>query len=255
MSVLLIRLAGPMQSWGTRSRFPHRDTEFEPSRSGVVGMLCAALGFPRGAAQHTYKGATIHFRQLAEPQLLPMAVRVNREGRLMQDYHTTQNFPEDYFQRATKRKKTTLITVLSERFYLADADFLVGLEGVRPFLDRLDAALRRPVWPLFLGRKAFVPALPVSEGVFEDDLREVLKSRPWRKRCRGEKPPDKPLRGVVEVAYGAGEPRPDVPLSFVSRDRRFGVRHVEHDLFPVPQILEPDEESPHVPQQAGPQHP
>ena len=47
MSVLLMRLAGPMQSWGTRSRFSNRDTGLEPSRSGVIGLLCAALGRPR----------------------------------------------------------------------------------------------------------------------------------------------------------------------------------------------------------------
>ena len=234
MSVLLMRLAGPMQSWGTRSRFSNRDTGLEPSRSGVIGLLCAALGRPREAPLDDFLP-------------LKMAVRVDREGRLMHDYHTAQNV------RRADPTKGTQDTVLSERFYLADADFLVGLEGDRPFLERLDGALRRPVWPLFLGRKAFVLSLPVGEGVFDNDLREVLKSRPWRKRHRSEKPPDpdKPLRGVVEVAYGEGEPRPDVPLSFISRDRRFGVRHVKDEQFPIPQILEPFPESPHVPQQAG----
>ena len=50
MPVLLMRLAGPMQSWGTQSRFLHRDTGREPSKSGVIGVLCAALGRPRDAA-------------------------------------------------------------------------------------------------------------------------------------------------------------------------------------------------------------
>ena len=43
MSVLLLRLAGPMQAWGTQSRFTVRDTGLEPSKSGVIGLLCAAL--------------------------------------------------------------------------------------------------------------------------------------------------------------------------------------------------------------------
>jgi CRISPR system Cascade subunit CasD len=236
MTVLLMRLAGPMQSWGTRSRFSNRDTGLEPSRSGVIGLLCAALGRTRN-------------EPLDDFLPLKMAVRVDREGRLMRDYHTAQNV------RRADPTKGTQDTVLSERFYLADADFLVALEGDRAFLERLDAALRRPVWPLFLGRKAFVPSLPVSEGVTDGEWLEVLKSRPWRKRHRAEKPPDKPLRGVVEVTYGAGEPRPDVPLSFVSRDRRFGVRHVKDSTFPIPQILEPVPESPHVPQQTGSQRP
>jgi CRISPR system Cascade subunit CasD len=238
MSVLLIRLAGPMQSWGTRSRFSNRDTGLEPSRSGVIGLLCAALGRPR--EEH-----------LDDFRPLKMAVRVDREGRLMRDYHTAQEV------RRADPTKGTQDTVLSERFYLADADFLVGLEGERAFLERLDAALRRPVWPLFLGRKSFVPSLPVAEGVAEGELVEVMTHRPWRKRHREERPPDKPLRGVVEVPYGTGEPRPDVPLSFVSRGRRFDVRHVHVNptLFPVTPIQEPDEESPHVPEQAGAQLP
>ena len=49
MSVLLLRLSGPMQSWGIQSQFPDRDTGMEPSKSGVVGLLCAALGRGRSA--------------------------------------------------------------------------------------------------------------------------------------------------------------------------------------------------------------
>jgi CRISPR system Cascade subunit CasD len=236
MSVLLLRLAGPMQSWGIRSRFSNRDTGLEPSRSGVIGLLCAALGRPRD-------------EPLDDFLPLRMAVRVDREGRLMRDYHTAQDV------RRADPTKGTQETVLSERFYLADADFLVGLEGERPFLDQLAAALRRPVWPLFLGRKAFVPALPVCVGVSDDDLLKAMDAHPWRKRRPEEKPPDKELRGVIEVPFGTGEPRQDVPLSFVSRNRRFGVRHVKARPFPVPPILEPFAETPRVPQQTGPQHP
>jgi CRISPR system Cascade subunit CasD len=229
MSVLLLRLAGPMQSWGTRSRFSNRDTGLEPSRSGVIGLLCAALGRPRE-------------EPLTDFRPLKMAVRVDREGRLMRDYHTAQNV------RRADPTKGTQDTVLSERFYLADADFLVGLAvDDRAFLERLDAALRRPVWALFLGRKSFVPSLPVSEGVFAGELMPVLRHCRWDGRER-EKVPEM-LRYVVEVDYGQGEPRPDDPLSFVSRDRSFAVRHVKTEFHPTPK---PDSESSDVPQQTGP---
>jgi CRISPR system Cascade subunit CasD len=236
MSVLLMRLAGPMQSWGTRSRFSNRDTGLEPSRSGVIGLLCAALGRPRE-------------QPLDDFLPLKMAVRVDREGRLMRDYHTAQNV------RRADPTKGTQETVLSERFYLADADFLVGLEGDPAFLQHLDVALRRPVWPLFLGRKAFVPSLPVSDGMSEGNRLEVLKRSPWRKRDGDRKSPEA-LRYVDEVQFGKGEPRPDIPLSFLSRDRRFAVRYVETRFFPLPADLvrEPIPESPHVPQQTGSQH-
>ncbi len=109
MSALLMRLAGPMQSWGTRSRFGNRDTGLEPSRSGVVGLLCAALGLARDHPLDDFA-----------PDRLRMAVRVDREGRLMRDFHTAQNV------RRADPSKGVQDTVLSERFYLADADFLVG---------------------------------------------------------------------------------------------------------------------------------
>ncbi len=245
MSVLLLRLAGPMQSWGTRSRFSNRDTGLEPSRSGVIGLLCAALGRPREATLDDFRS-------------LRMAVRVDREGRLMRDYQTAQNV------RRADTTKTPQETVLSERFYLADADFLVGLEGDRSFLGELAANLAAPVWQLCLGRKSFLPSLPICEGVFEEQLCSVdakgnpipstfFTSRPWRMRTRFDQPQmqgtgefrnPKPLRYVVEVKYGEGEPRQDVPLSFVSRDRRFAVRHVVTRFRPLNpcQILEPDAE-------------
>jgi CRISPR system Cascade subunit CasD len=232
VSVLLLRLAGPMQSWGTRSRFSNRDTGLEPSRSGVVGLLCAALGRERD-------------KPLDDFRPLKMAVRVDREGRLMRDYHTAQNV------RRADTTKTPQETVLSERFYLADADFLVGLEGNGAFLNELAAALAAPVWQLCLGRKAFVPVVPVCEGVQDGNLLDVLKARPWQKRTRYDEPDGKTLRYVVEVDSLTGEPRQDVPVSFVSRDRKFAVRHVDTRFFPVPQILEPDQESPRVPQSTG----
>lgn len=238
MSVLLMRLAGPMQSWGTHSRFTNRDTGLEPSRSGVIGLLCAALGRPRGASLDVFRP-------------LKMAVRVDREGRLMRDYQTAQNISRS---NATKGK---LDTVLSERFYLADADFLVGLDGDRSFLDELDGALRQPVWPLFLGRKAFVPAppvvpaLPKVEALHDGILHDVIGSFPWQKRHSGDKPLAKSLRAIIETNNREDEPRSDVPLSFISADRRFGVRHVKEEFFPFPTILEPFPESSDVPQQTG----
>ena len=77
MSVLLLRLAGPMQSWGTQSRFTVRDTGLEPSKSGVVGLLCSAMGSPRDDE------ATV--LRLAQCR---MGVRVDREGILSRDFHT-----------------------------------------------------------------------------------------------------------------------------------------------------------------------
>jgi CRISPR system Cascade subunit CasD len=210
----------------------------------VIGLLCAALGRPREASLDDFFP-------------LRMVVRVDREGRLMRDYHTAQNV------RRADPTKGTQDTVLSERFYLADAEFLVGLEGESDFLTQLDTALRVPVWPLFLGRKAFVPSLPISEGVIGNNVLDVLTNYPWRKRHTRERPPenlryvgevkysDREPDTVIGVKYGEGEPRSDVPRSFTNRERKFGVRHVLTQFYPLrPQhVLESLSETPDVSQQ------
>src|SRR5512136_1449116 len=78
MNVVLLRLSGPLQAWGVQSRFSIRDTGLEPSKSGVIGLLCAALGRSRTA-------------DLTDLAALRLGVRVDREGRLAYDFHTAQN--------------------------------------------------------------------------------------------------------------------------------------------------------------------
>lgn len=225
MSVLLLRLAGPMQSWGTQSRFTVRDTGREPSRSGVVGLLCAALGRPRS-------------EPLDDLAALTMGVRVDREGTVMRDYHTAGGgtWKGHPYGVVTADGKTITWnnmdkhTVVSNRYYLADADFLVGLEGEFPLLERLDAALAAPVWPLFLGRKSFVPGRPVHvpDGLLrEDRLEPALRRWRWLRRGPRDEAPDS-LRLVLEDTAGRGEPRRDVPVSF--EDRAFGMRYVTTDF-------------------------
>jgi len=201
MTTLLLRLAGPMQSWGTRSRFLDRDTDLEPSKSGVLGLVCAALGIDRS-----------DWNGLEPLTRLRMGVRVDQPGTLRSDYHTARVGPGP---------KGTSVT---QRYYLADAVFLVGLEGDdRGLLRRIDAALRNPRWPLYLGRKSFVPAQPVflDPGLVEEDLETALRTYEFLGRERG----DQEVRFVIESDHREGSLRMDQPIaSFAAR--RFGARHV-----------------------------
>lgn len=229
-STLLLRLCGPMQSWGTQSRFIYRDTGREPSKSGVIGLLCAALGKPRvevaGEDQPT----------LAQLSGLRMGVRVDREGSLECDYQTAENVAEAH----GKGRRT----VQSWRSYLADADFLVGLEGDRRVLERLDQALQAPVWHLFLGRKSFVPATPVrlpdrapwGPGLSDQALEIALRSVPWHGRP-GEQSPQQ-LRSILEDSSGASvEVRNDVPRSFDVRS--FDPRNVTTQFLDFKEVASP----------------
>lgn len=231
MSTLLIRLTGPMQSWGTQSRFSTRDTGLEPSKSGVIGLICSALG-----------------RSRAEPvddlAALRMGVRVDREGVMKVDYHTAG---AGYGVPGPDGKGRR--TVLSQRYYLADADFLVGLEGEADLLAQIDAALARPRWQLFLGRKAFVPGAPVrlpdrepwGPGIREQVLEDALRTYPWFgefEQRRREAMPER-LRLVLDCdASQATDVRGDLPVSFA--DRRFVSRFVRTDYLDLHSIRTED---------------
>ena len=49
MQYLALMLDAPLQSWGFASRFQRRTTGSHPTKSGVVGLLCAALGLAKGS--------------------------------------------------------------------------------------------------------------------------------------------------------------------------------------------------------------
>lgn len=223
---LLIRLVAPMQSWGVQSDFTHRDTGLEPSKSGVIGLLCAALGKPRDEA-HPDNHDKPTLARLAN---LRMGVRVDREGLLKCDYHTALDV-----RKASGTKMTdTKDTEVSERFYLADAAFLVGLEGDDlELIRKLDYALHHPHWFLFLGRKAFVPSEPVwlDNGVHEsENLESAIATF---SRLRSERMhDDKQMRLVIEVKPGErGEiTRRDQPISFVKGQRQHDTRQLRTDF-------------------------
>lgn len=203
MATLLLCLQGPMQSWGTTSRFDERDTQLEPSKSGVLGLVCAALGRDRS-------------EPVDDLARLRMGVRVDREGVPMRDYQTAKGI----VTAAGKVDKER--TVVSPRHYLADASFLVGLEGDRTLLERIHEALRRPVWPLALGRKSFVPAAPIHlpDGLVESGLRDALVGWPLLGGSKGGN-----LRFALEDDTD-GAIRLDQPVAPYA-ERRFGPRFVK----------------------------
>lgn len=214
MAVLLLRLAGPLQSWGTTSRFDERDTGLEPSKSGVLGLLCAALGRDRTEA-------------VDDLCVLKMGVRVDREGIPLRDYQTATGVINAEGKVGRER------TVVSPRHYLSDAAFLVGLEGDISLLESLQSALKAPVWPLALGRKACVPSLPIwlNDGLRTDSLRDVLIAYP-RIATPQHMDRDQPLRLVIEDSR-EGSVRFDQPTAPFS-ERSFGPRFIKTEVCNVP---------------------
>ncbi|MFC8247902.1 type I-E CRISPR-associated protein Cas5/CasD [Streptomyces chartreusis] len=219
MSVLLLRLAGPLQSWGASSRFARRTTESAPTKSAVIGLLAAAAGIDR--SDNT---------RLAPLAALRFGVRIDQPGTLIRDFHTAHH------------QVTGKAMPLSERYYLADAVFVAALEGDHTLLTQLHAAVRAPVYPPFLGRRSCPPAAPLDLSLHAAGrVEEALAQAPWqasawhRNRYRGRTPEDLiVLREAAADEHGTASTLHDQPVSFASAHRRHAWRTVVTTTVPVP---------------------
>lgn len=251
-STLLLRLAGPLQSWGTSSRWTERDTGYEPSKSGVVGILAAALGYGREA-------------DLTRLAALKMGVRVDQEGVPGYDFQSAGAGDDDPGIAMARdsagiiaNRRRILATgnklldsqrgksSISRRYFVQDAIFLVGLESDdSAFLAELDAALRAPVYPIGLGRRSYVPSVPIAmvpsdelpTGIRPLPLRDALIQEPW------------PVAPVTDRAYRTAQGKPrrfvfedataptirnDQPIGAAFTTRVFGPRAVDFQSHRTP---------------------
>ena len=227
MSTLLLRLAAPLQAWGTESKFESRRTQREPSKSGVIGMLAAALGLRRDA-------------DLSELSALRFGVRVDREGEVIKDFHTAQAVKSEKKAKKEKDEEPEIIGYVTSRYYLSDAVFLVGLESEdHALLEKIETALRKPCFPLFLGRRSCPPTLPLVLGLREKDLETALReeenqnqnarsNKRMRRYIRLDCMPDE-LEGAVVR---------DLPISFSPYKREFGYRRAKEIWLQVDENTE-----------------
>lgn len=249
---VVLRLAGPLQSWGGQSQFNRRDTLAEPTKSGIVGLLAAAQGRRRSDPIEDLVG-------------LRLGVRVDQPGTVLRDYHTASDHRRRQLLSAAVNTKgvqkptsPAKLTHVTQRFYLQDAVFTAAVSGPADLLQALTDALRRPAFPLALGRRACPPTHPLlltppasaeaGDGRWRGDVAHVLSALPWQgsdtararlqddaKRRRQPAPRTIDLPMTIDAAPGI-EPdggdsydlRADVPLSFDPHQRRFTTRRVHH---------------------------
>lgn len=203
MSTLLLRLAAPLQSWGVDSKFETRRTLPFPTKSGVIGLLAAALGMSRN-------------EPLDRLNSLKFGVRIDKEGKLIRDYHIVK-LPKN--------------AVVSERYYLSDAIFLAGIEGDDEFIKSLEAALKAPAFPLYLGRRSCPPTQPLLLGIQNCILEEALENEPWLlekwRQDRIHDVSEYQLRIIIDGSgSGVMSVLRDAPVSFDQQHRQFGFRNV-----------------------------
>ena len=204
MSTLALRLAGPMQSWGVASRFAWRTTASAPTKSGVLGLLAAALGWERDA-------------DLSSLTALRFGVRADQPGVRIRDFQTAHHGDTD----------TSM--PLSYRFYLADAVFLAAVEGDDELIHTLHEAIRQPHFLPYLGRRSCPPSQPINLGIRTTGLVDVLRQEPWlvsEWRQRREHRPHVAVDMLFEVPPGtrSSDLQRDQPVTFNPRHRQYDLR-------------------------------
>lgn len=243
---LLLRLAAPLQSWGVAQRFNHRDTQCEPTKSGIVGLLAAALGRARGDP-------------IDDLASLFLAVRSDDPGEILRDYHTVSDFRGNPLPSATTDKTgrqkpaTGKLTHVTHRYYLSDAVFVAGVFGPRDLIERLALAVLRPAFPLYLGRRSCPPTQPlllaaprckeassVREYVWPGDPELALGLVPWlatrrrRPRLAFPRRGDKVRLPVTADDSEGLEYADDLPVTFEPTLRRVVPRPVRRGWIDVP---------------------
>ena len=207
MATLLLRLGGPLQSWGSSSVYDQRDTDDMPTKSAVIGLLAGALGRKRD-------------EPVEDLAALKFGVRIDLPGSRLKDFQVT-NMGEK------------LNANLSNRVYLTDAVFLVGLESDdEEFLSEIDHAVNNPEYPLFMGRRSCPPTLPLNLGIRPGKLYETLLEEPWlvpewrQKELFGFREEIR-LRIVTDSMEDHGAFKRDVPVSFSPFKREYRYRYLK----------------------------
>lgn len=206
MYTLLLRLGAPLQSWGSSSYYDKRGTDNMPTKSGVIGLLAAALGRRRDES-------------LDDLNTLNFGVRIDQPGKRLNDFHVT-----DMGEKLNSN--------ISTRTYLSDALFLVGLcSEDKLLLKELSEAINNPKFPLFLGRRSCPPTQPINLGIRELALQDALQEEPWLaaepRRAKKQFGYNNEIRLRIITDAESGAIKKDVPVSFSPYKREYRYRCIK----------------------------
>lgn len=203
---LILKLQGPLQSWGKHSFEGLRPSEAFPGRSALLGLLGACLGIDRDDRTN----------QKALASSVAFAVRVDQreyQPQKMTDYHTVKDARIDY--QGLKSHET----IQTWREYWQDTVYTVAiwnLPGATISLEQLKCAVQKPVFTPVLGRRSCPITRPLFEAMHEANTALAALAH------------IAPVNGVVYSEESDGKDRQiqvrDVPI--VEQPRQFASRRV-----------------------------
>ena len=226
---MVLRLAGPLQSWGEHSTFTDRDTLRYPTRSGVIGMFAAAQGLRRGDSLERYAP-------------LSFTVRVDRPGVHLTDFHTVGgglSRERTVPTAAGGHRPEGTATMVTRRVYLSDAVFTVAVEGPHALIGQIAAALQRPHWQPYLGRRSCPPDPPLLLNAETDTpVADLYHRVPLpRRRTIGQ---DHVTVDMITETPGPGgmlTEVADIPAVFGRYDRQYRSRAIYRHTAQLPAAL------------------
>lgn len=216
MKTLQIKLTAPLQSYGNEASFARRTSAGYPSKSAVIGMIAAALGYQRDDSR------------IVTLNKLSYAVRVDQPGTMLTDFQTVE-----------WKKDTRKITY---RNYLQDAVFVAAIgSDDGNLIDQIEFALHHPRYQLYLGRRAN-PIAGVIQSEVTDDKNpvEVLKALDWQASTQYQWRNKRKSQQLLEIIADSNllpDKRTDMVKdrveSFDQRDRKFSFREIASTLISV----------------------
>lgn len=180
-SHLLMWFEAPLQSWGHDSKFGRRDTLNFPTKSGVYGLLCCALGAGGDQRELLERLApmplsVISFARAKNQFQAQEKIKCDREP-LLRDFHMVGSGYDDQDpwqnllipKTSDGKKAVGGGTKMTYRYYLQDAAFAAVLQLPSDEINIFVEALKNPVWDLYFGRKNCVPTDFIYRGIFSDE--------------------------------------------------------------------------------------
>ena len=172
---LLLWFEAPLQSWGDNSKFGVRDSLKFPTKSGVLGLVCSALGAGGEQIDLLAKFAPLDMQVISYRKTKINGQKRTKEP-LLRDFQTVGNGYEDKDpwqtllipKTAEGKKAVGGGSKLTYRYYLQDAVFAVALQIPTELADNIAQALQNPHWSIYLGRKNCIPTELVFQGKFND---------------------------------------------------------------------------------------
>ncbi|WP_276861539.1 type I-E CRISPR-associated protein Cas5/CasD [Anaerococcus tetradius] len=206
MKTILLKLSGPMQAFGTSSNFETRYTDYYPSKSAIVGMLAASLGYRRDDCR------------IEKINEIDFAVRVDQKPNLIRDYQIAQKY---------KTNGTIARNYVTNRYYLEDGIFIVAIGARDELIEELYEALNRPYFQVFMGRRSCPPPADFILNLVEEEPIEALKNLSWQASSyfkRRNKFYKANIYADNALIEGRKIRRNDRVISFSQKRREFSIR-------------------------------